>query len=246
MNKIIYLLIFLICITSNEAKAQNNNYLNLDFKNTETISKPDSQSYQTYDEQVKIARDYLYTEGDTTSALLYFKQAISSIENPFFEHVDEFYQLVCATSKNDFIKTEDVVIYFKSEDDKNLFFKNSCYTENEVNSELIQDKALRNLVDSLYHVDQTIDRQAKNKDELFKSVQDEFKRIIEEYGFPTESKIGIYIDEKGELLTSPIYILIIHGIQSNHTYFSNNIEYFYTQGFITGSLYRFLLNLSCE
>ena len=107
---------------------------------------------------------------------------------------------------------------------------------------MLDDNSQRKLLDEIFEEDQNIDRSAPNKTELFDVVLNKLRVYISKYGFPTERKVALYLNEQGKILNSPVYTMLIHAIQNNYNYFIQRIDAYYEKGYITGSEWRLLNN----
>jgi len=180
-----------------------------------------SQDYITYDNYLQKARISIYTHKDTVTSLVYYEKAFSYVTNPFSEHLSEYHQLI-RTQK--LINTDQNILpnyyyLFKNTKDKDLFYENNCQLDEEPNSEILTNVKLRLLIDNLFEKDQAIDRNSVDKRESFIEIIEDFKLILEKYGFPTVDKIGLFVNKDGIIVSSPVHVLIIHAIQVRDAYF---------------------------
>lgn len=195
----------------------------------------------SYDKYIQQARESIYTDGDTISSLEYFKKAFNVVKYPFFEHFQEYWQIQ-VFHKESSPYVGNCEYFFKNKRERDFFYsKNVFLSESQLS--IIKDSNFRLLIDDLYERDQAIDRLSPNKRKLFEEIIEEFKGLIEKFGFPTEENIGLYIDSDGKLESSPSTILVIHGIQLSDDYFLKNLDLFYQNGLIQGSDYRMIKNL---
>ncbi len=204
-----------------------------------------SQDYITYDNYLQKARFSIHAHEDTVTSLKYYEKAFRYVNNPFSEHFYKYHQLICSLGliENKQNVVRNYSYNFKSRKDKDLFFENNCHLEGETNSAILININQRLLIDRLFEKDQAIDRNSENKRELFVEVIDDFKTILETYGYPTAENIGLYINSEGKIVSSPVCVLIIHAVQNRDAYFLNNLEGFYERGVLLGSDYRMIKNL---
>ena len=200
-----------------------------------------AQDFVHYDQLIYQARTELYSNKDTLQALKTYQKAFRSTPAAFGLHISEYIEAKChfteAGNDSDFLKDHELV--FSNEADKNLFLKRHCDLVG-FSLNVLDDNTQRKLLDEIFEEDQNIDRNAPNSTELFDIVLNKLRLFISKFGFPTERKVGLYLNEKGDILNSPMYTMLIHAIQTDNSYFIQSIDSYYQKGFITGSEWRLL------
>lgn len=208
-------------------------------------------NYEDYHELVALGKKHVsranYKEGAAS-----FKKAFSSVDFPLGH--DLSYALIAAVKTKDHTWSKEIaeqlvkggipinyfVKYKKTPWYNSLKanYKSYCqYYEQQFNLEL--KKRWLSLIQLDKEVNETMHkfREARIKltvEEMIiisKSVSDEFRAIVENYGFPGEQELGyLYIKSKNRIENYKSNILVRHIYQRGETWYDDQIDYFICKG----------------
>lgn len=200
------------------------------------------QDYISYNKSISEARKQAYVLHDTAQAIEYYERAFELGVQSFGLHIEEYFELLNYSNeiKSPGLEMVSSQLTFARVEDRELFFRIHDFSSYSHNAKLLKDTTYRAVINQLYLEDQSIDRKSPYREELFKNLLDKFQYTIETKGFPTEEKIGVYVDENGRLTESKINILLIHAMQARHEFFLDSRGQFQQDGFITASFSSFL------